>query len=159
MDNSTKKWMWLGWLLLAFAIVVLPGCGGNRAGTCRPKERGCACVQDACNDGLLCQAGTCQPQAVSGLSVSSGDARACEVLLGDGDVKIDHVEFGDHVTGRWLRQGDKVAVAFIANQDAPIGGNAMDVAYASGGSSPFTVLASHCYGQKGEELPGVAVHR
>ena len=144
-----------GFLLLASSALV--ACGSS-ATHCQTGQRGCPCEQGSCQAGAVCQAGMCQPEARSGLSVDSPHARACEVLLGDGTTHIDRVEFGAEVTGRWLRQGDKVAAAFVANRDTSLSGSPLDVAYAAIGSASFSVVASHCYGEKGEELPNVTVH-
>jgi hypothetical protein len=99
---------------------------------------------------------TCAGSAcvVTGLSASDAQARGCEVLLADGDGKIDHLGFGDGVTGKWLRQGDKVAAAFVSKGDSPPSG--VEVASSSGS---FTITRSHCYGKSGQELAGVTVGR
>jgi hypothetical protein len=143
---------------LFLALSTIAGCG-SPATKCEPGKLGCACALGSCQAGAVCEAGTCKPEARSGLSVDSSAARACEVLLGDGTTRIDRVEFAADVTGKWLRQGDKVAAAFVANRDTALGGSPLDVAYPAGSSMPFSVVASHCYGGKGEELSNVTVHR
>jgi hypothetical protein len=100
----------------------------------------------------LCVANVCTGENTAGLGVD-GHARACEVLMQEGGGKIDHVDYGNGVTGRWLRQGDKVAAAFTADGDHTIG--AVNVVYAGA----FSVVNSHCYGSRGEELAGATVHR
>jgi hypothetical protein len=98
-----------------------------------------------------------KPDQHTGLQVSSTSARGCEVLLTDGTTTIASVDFAAGVTGRWLRQGDKVAASFIADKDVAIGGSAVQVTSSANGS--FSVVRSHCYGRHGEELSGVTVHR
>src|SRR5258706_15522930 len=143
------------WMMgLVLTLILAVGCGTS-ASTCKPGEQGCACVAQACNSGLACVAGTCAPEQLAGLAVD-GPARGCEVLLGESGGKVDRVDFGADVTGRWLRQGDKGAAAFVANRDMPIGSSAVQVGYAGGS---FAVVNSHCYGSRGEELPGATVHR
>jgi hypothetical protein len=109
-------------------------------------------VAQGCNSGLICVGNTCTGENTAGLATDPR-ARGCEVLLADDSGKVDHLDFGDGVTGRWLRQGDKVAAAFISNRDQPIG--AVQVDYAGS----FSITNSHCYGSRGEELAGVTVHR
>jgi hypothetical protein len=135
------------------AICLLLAACSKSPSSCKPGESGCACVQDGCNAGLICVANMCSGENTAGLGVD-GHARSCEVLLQEGKGgKVDHLDFGNGVTGRWLRQGDKVAAAFLSDRDAPIG--AVQVVYAGG----FSITKSHCYGARGEELAGATVHR
>jgi hypothetical protein len=143
---------------LAVALFALAGCHHSGNSNCAPGERGCACGPlQTCQSGSSCSGGMCVPEGSSGLGVSDSQARGCEVLLSDGGGRIDRVDFGDNVTGRWLRQGDKVAAAFVANKDAPINGG-ITVTYAGNGNGSFNVVRSHCYGAKGEALPNAMVH-
>jgi hypothetical protein len=108
---------------------------------------------------VLALAGGCGSSSAPGKLAPLGfdsRARACEVVLGERTGKIDRVAFGDGVTGRWLRQGDKVAAAFMAAGDHTIG--AVQVGL-SGPAASFDVLASHCYGADGQELAGASVTR
>ena len=139
---------------LVLVLILAAGCS-SPAAMCKPGEKGCACVAQTCNGGLACIDGFCAPEQHAGLSVD-GNVRGCEVLLADAKGKVASVDFGDSVTGRWLRQGDKVAAAFVANKDSAIGSSAVQVAFAGGN---FDVVNSHCYGARGEELSGSAVHR
>jgi hypothetical protein len=154
-----RRWMHKRFGLVSSALLaatlLTSGCGKG-ANKCGPGERGCACVAQTCKGGLACTAGICTPEAMSPLGVSDSHARSCEVVLADGGGKIDEVNFGDTVIGRWLRQGDKVAAAFFAKQDSPIAG--VQVAYTGTGTNSYTVVLSHCYGAKGELLPGATVH-
>jgi hypothetical protein len=134
-----------------FVFLLLAGCSSS-PNNCNPGEAGCACVQQSCNDGLVCVGNSCTGENIAGLAVDS-QARGCEVLLAEDGGKVDHLNFGDGVTGRWLRQGDKVAAAFVSDRDQPIG--AVQVAYAGS----FSILNSHCYGSQGETLQGSTVHR
>src|SRR3954453_7104955 len=93
---------------------------------------------------LFC--GCSKPPENVGLGAGDPRARGCEVLLADGKSHIASVAFAGGVTGRWLRQGDKVAAAFVADRDVPLGAGALQI---SGGD--FEVLRSHCYGPSGEE--------
>src|SRR5688572_15046215 len=127
--------------LVCLGIVMLTACG--QSNPCGPGERGCACVQQSCNTGLVCSAGSCVDESRAGLSVD-GKARGCEVVLRDAEGgKLARVAFADDVQGKWLRQGDKIAAAFIAKDDRSIGGGAVQVAYAAGGDA-FEILKSHC---------------
>jgi hypothetical protein len=148
------KMMDLAISMLVGFVLMTAGCGKSPA-NCKPGEQGCACVAQGCNGGLVCNDGTCAAEQHAGLSVD-GAARSCEVLLADNGGKVASVDFGDQVLGRWLRQGDKVAAAFAANHDAPIGGGAVQVAFAG---KAFSILNSHCYGARGEELQGATVHQ
>jgi len=97
---------------------------------------------------LVCLLGAChgsKPDVVTNLAID-GTARGCEVLLKDGSAgKIARVDYGQGVTGKWLRQGDKVSAAFVADGDHTIG--AVQVVGPS-----FDVLRSHCYGKDGVEI-------
>jgi hypothetical protein len=137
--------LWAIWLFVA-------GCGSSNK--CNPGEKGCACIQSTCNDGLICSSGSCAEESHANLSVE-GNARSCEVLLHETNGTVGAVEFAKGVTGKWLRQGDKVAAAFLADQDHSISSGEVKVAYAGG----FEILKSHCYGGDGVELPNASVKR
>ena len=100
---------------------------------------------------LVASCSTSKPEAKTNLAVD-GKARGCEVLLHDGDAKIARVDFGDGVKGKWLRQGDKLSAAFVADGDHTIG--AVQVVGTS-----FDIMRSHCYGSDGVELAGATVRR
>src|SRR2546430_449597 len=102
---------------------------GSSSGTCKPGERGCACLQSTCGDGLICSSGSCAAESRANLSVDAA-ARSCEVLLHDTGGTVARVDFAKGVTGKWLRQGDKVSAAFLSDQDRAFGGGAVQVAYA-----------------------------
>jgi hypothetical protein len=91
----------------------------------------------------------------AGLAVE-GSARGCEVVLGETKGKIASVAFSDGVRGKWLRQGDKIAAAFIAREDTPMSG--VEVVFGKEGGA-FEILTSHCYGSRGELLAGATVRR
>jgi hypothetical protein len=136
-----------------FLLLLFAAACNNSQGSCKPGESGCACAQHTCNTGLVCVGNTCTGENTVGLAVDS-NARGCEVLLADDSAgKVDHLDFGNGVTGRWLRQGDKVAAAFVSDRDQPIG--SVQVAYAGS----FSIANSHCYGSRGELLQGSTVHR
>jgi hypothetical protein len=139
-------------IIAALALVGLSAGCGSSSSNCKPGEVGCACVQQGCNGDLICVGNTCTGGNIVGLAVDS-NARGCEVLLTEDSGKVDHLDFGDGVTGRWLRQGDKVAAAFVSDRDQPIG--AVQVDYAGS----FSIASSHCYGSQGELLQGSTVHR
>jgi hypothetical protein len=101
--------------------------------------------------GFLAGCHSSAPEPVTSLGID-GTARACEVLLKDGAAgKIDRVDYGQGVKGKWLRQGDKVSAAFVADGDHTIG--AVQVVGAS-----FDILRSHCYGKDGMDI-AAAVRR
>jgi hypothetical protein len=140
------------WMTL---LLALGAC--STSSSCPPGAAGCACQAQMCNAGLSCLGGTCRAESHTNLAVD-GKARACEVLLHETGGKIDGVAFDASATGRWLRQGDKVAAAFAAVKDAPIG--AVAVAWAGpDAASAFEVVGSHCYGADGVELAGATVRR
>jgi hypothetical protein len=136
----------------AIAMCLLLAACSKSPGNCKPGGNGCACVANGCTAGLMCVANVCSGENNAGLAFDAR-ARSCEVLLQENGGKVDHVDFGKGVNGRWLRQGDKVAAAFVADHDAPIG--AVQVVYAGA----FSITNSHCYGSRGEELTGATVHR
>jgi hypothetical protein len=138
------------WIVVVIALV--GGCGYSSH--CAPGEKGCACVAQSCNTGLVCNAGSCVDESRASLSVD-GNARGCEVVLHETKGRLSRVVFGNEVNGKWLRQGDKLATAFIVNHDRSIGGGEVQVGY----SGDFEIMKSHCYGVSGEELPGAQVRR
>ncbi len=135
---------------------------------CTAGEQGCECLEaNACNAGLICVNAICIPDDTDepdaddepdvidepdgdddpdvdapvdglGLAVDKDNARACEAVLTDAAGGIEAVAFGEGVKGRFMRRGERLAVAFIADGDAPIADNAVELVLKDG----FDDLAS-----------------
>jgi hypothetical protein len=80
-------------------LAVLGACGKpsttEGANACSVGSAGCACAPElACDDGLVCDEGSCHGAAVVGLSISDPNARACEVLLVETGAHVLSVDFG-----------------------------------------------------------------
>jgi hypothetical protein len=105
--------------------------------SCPEGNEGCACKEDGtCNTlggvDMVCQDSQCAlPQdepdpnnpndpVVSGFKVEPEQARGCEVVIIDPDNTIQNVTFNSTVKGHWMRRGNRIAVAFFAQENQAI---------------------------------------
>jgi hypothetical protein len=143
-------------------LAVLGACGKpsttEGANACSVGSAGCACAPElACDDGLVCDEGSCHGAAVVGLSISDPNARACEVLLVETGAHVLSVDFGVEVQGTHVREAPKTALSFISQSDAPIPDGAVQVRFAEGQGAPPEVGIVHCSDKQGARLPGAKV--
>lgn len=127
---------------------------------CRAGTVGCPCNDTRCDSGLSCEAGTCRGVLTSGLKVTDPLARSCEVLVKDTGGRFSEVVFSGAVTGRVIREGDKTAIAFHANTDASIGGDAVEVAFTGQVEridQALELTSARCFDASGTALAGTAL--
>ncbi len=124
---------------------------------CVVASANCPCDDTRCDTGLVCQEGTCRAVATTGLKIASPLARSCEVLVQETNGKLADVAFSGAVTGRVVREGDRAALAFHANSDAAIGGDAVEVAFTGAvetADQALQLVSARCFDQSGAALPG-----
>ena len=147
-----------GQAALLFVLAML-GSGCDRGDACAPGAEGCvarACVagvercpcraDGSCNAGLVCAAGTCSAASVATLEVS-GDARSCEVLLEGPGAGEAVVSFRDGVRGVARSRGDRIALAFFADEDRALPTVAASVTLA--GTRALRRGPTNCFDRRG----------
>ena len=72
-------------------------------------------------------AGSGSSLAEVGVRVLDDKARSCEFILLDSGGRLERVEFGDAVRGEAVREGDRMGVALLHEDDAPFTGAAAQV--------------------------------
>lgn len=92
------------------------------------------------------------PEVVFGVTVSDAKARACEVVLTEGTRDVTGVTFGDGVKGQWSRWAPRVAIAFTATTDAPLGTAATLKLRVRAPEASFPAQAVTCYDRAGAKL-------
>lgn len=147
----------------------------------------CVCRSgNTCDTGLMCSAGRCIPGGTqdggtpdSGASLDGGGggidgggvtvpvtlvvsnpaARACEVVVQDGAQVITGLSFSNTVEGRFLRRGERLAVAFSArsNMVLPADGATIQLQMASTSLNGITLTNNRCFDAQGRALPGATV--
>src|SRR5690606_31125183 len=108
---------------------------------------------DGCDEGLVCMDGTCTGPRELTLSIP-GEARACEVLLRDGEAQVASIAF-DGASGAHVREAPLTSVSFSAPSDAAIAAHAVRVQVV--GEGDFTIERSRCFDSSGRELSGASV--
>ena len=99
------------------------------------------------------------PRDGLGLAISSDAARACEVVLSDVEEAIAEVTFDAGVTGRFMRRGERVAIAVIADADEPIAEGAVGFTLSpdAEGAEGVTFLIAQCFDLQRQALNGAEV--
>ncbi len=121
---------------------------------CSAGSENCACNAGSCNDGLSCQDNVCVTSAASsGLRVQSAEARACNFLLSP-VAKDTRVVFAETVQGKFLRQGDKLAVSFLSKDNQAFAADALSVENAPAG---MQISRARCFDAQGAAISGEAV--
>lgn len=159
---------------LSVVVAALVGVGGCTS--CDPPAQGepdagpkaecvvasanCPCDDTRCDTGLICQEGTCRAVETTGLKIADPRARSCEVLVLETDGKLADVAFSGAVTGRVVREGNRAALAFHANSDAAIAGDAVEVAFTGAvetADQALQLVSARCFDASGAALPGVGL--
>lgn len=135
--------------LIMGALIWMTGCTSEPA-ECTRGTDGCPCESGSvCDDGLVCESNTCRAPREVTLRVDDADARACEVLLHDGDAHVASVRF-EGVAGAHVREAPRTALSF-AGGDGAIPGGAVRVQVVGDGDA-FTVERARCFDSSGHEL-------
>ncbi len=133
------------------------------AGVCGPRtscegELGCACDGGSCDTGLTCEADVCTADNVVLISLSGGDARACDLVVETTGRKVADISFPAGYRGKMRTRDLKTAIAVIRTADTAIDGVTAalvfegDDAVADGEAS---VTTTSCYGRLGAADSGV----
>jgi hypothetical protein len=148
-------------IALAFALAACGGGSGDGA-VCDDGALGCVCSPaQTCDDGLACVDQQCQRPDALDLAVSDPAARSCELLVRESGTRVVGADFGAAVTGVHLREGDRSAVSFFANQDdaIPSGDISLQVVALSAGaaSAGVEIVTARCFDRDGRELADATV--
>ena len=99
------------------------------------------------------------PPESLGLAIRPDTARACEVVLSDTAEAISEVTFDAGVTGRFMRRGERVAIAFVVDGDTPIAEGAVGFTLSpdAEGAENVTFLIAQCFDLQRQPLDGAGV--
>lgn len=78
-------------------------------------------------------------------------ARSCDLLIVEGETRIEAVVFGEGVQGTFVREAPNVAVSFIATEDSSIDADAVVVQLADA-DGEFEITQVACADSAGEPL-------
>ena len=95
-----------------------------------------------------------------GLGLDNSDVRACEVVLKDPQNKIGEVVFdSDSVEGRFMRRGERIALAFHSKGGAEIADGAVGFTPGNGAMDleGIEVVVGQCVDAQGQPLAEVEV--
>ncbi|MCK6549423.1 hypothetical protein L6R52_26525 [Myxococcota bacterium] len=136
------------------ALGALAGCSSGDP--CAAGAEACTCRAStpACDDGLGCTNGTCTKLDETALSISSADARACDVLVEDAGVVVEGAAFTG-ATGQVVREAPQTAISFFAASDAPFAAGA--VRLRTRGTGTPRVVSATCFDAAGRALANVTV--
>lgn len=150
---------WRGFSCVALiAMLAVAACGDDDDGGAT--DAGADGSTAACDSENPCGAGfVCvDERCVAGGDVSvaiSPAARACEVLLQDGDdAEAVSVRFGEGAKGSFVRRAPRLALSFVADDDHAVSAASV-VPVAVGGGVPSLIKAT-CFDKDSKELPETA---
>ncbi len=124
---------------------------------CPAGTAGCPCdTGNRCDDGLVCEADTCEEAQAGGFRVSDPNARSCEVLLQETTARITGIEFGAGVQGAMERRAPKVALSFLREADGGFETGSVTLQL-EGPSDGYAVRNARCFNNQGEPIDGVEV--
>ena len=92
------------------------------------------------------------PEQAFGVTVADARARACEVVLTEGKREVSAISFAAGVKGQWSRWAPRVAFAFTATADKPLGGVATLTLRIKGTEAQFPSQEVTCYDRSGAKL-------
>lgn len=131
------------------ALVCMTGVACSAEAIC-PGSEGCVCQSAAaCDDGLACSEGACQRPREIAISVD-GAARACELIILDGDAVVAGVTVDDQVRGTHVREAPRTAVSFTARNDASIRNGSVRLRVI--GAGEVRVDRARCFDSEGHLL-------
>lgn len=129
-------------------------CASN---VCSPKsdctgELACACNAGACGEGLLCEADVCTATNALLVTLSGGDARACDLKVTTSSRRVVDVVFPAGVRGRSQMRDGVAAVSLIRTLDTPLAGTVAALVFEGADATDASLvseLKSTCYGRTG----------
>lgn len=146
-------------------LILLSACGGGGSGdggACDDGGLGCVCSPtQTCDDGLSCVDQQCQHPDTLDLAVSDKAARSCELLVRETGTRVVGADFSSSVTGVHLREGDRSALSFFANDDGAIASGSISLEVvapsADSAASGVNIVTARCFDRDGRELAGATV--
>ncbi|MCA9514458.1 MAG: hypothetical protein KC635_05910 [Myxococcales bacterium] len=137
-------------------------CGSDNM--CGPKttctgELGCACDGTTCDEGLTCNGGLCTQANALFVTLSGGDARACDLRIKTTGRKVKDVSFPAGFRGKMRTRDLDTAIAVIRTTDTAMDGVAVglvfdgDDAVADGEA---TLESATCYDRLGAATTAVS---
>ncbi len=102
----------------------------------------------------MCTEGVCEGVVVSGLTISSPEARSCELLLQESAGRVLGATYADGVQGAWRKRAPNVAVAISQTSDAPLPAGVVRLEV-GGDAAGVTIAEVSCFDAQGARLDGV----
>lgn len=137
---------------------------------CTPGEEDCTCATgNECLDGLVCEANKCVPEQVvtpdcgdakncMAISLTGGDARACDLLVATTGRKVDEVVYPTGFKGAMRTRDLQTAIAVIVDGDVALTGTVAKVMFegdAAVAAGEASVSKTTCYDKTGAAASGV----
>lgn len=132
----------------------------DMGGECTPGQAGCVCVAEdsSCEGGAMCVEGICKGvETVSGLTVSSDKARACEFLfeMSEGTTLLG-ADYDEGIEGALRQRGERSAIAITSMEDAALPSSVLQLKL-DGPVSGVKISEARCYDNAGELLSDAEV--
>ena len=105
--------------------------------------------------GLVCGAdGKCGGVTAKGVRIVDSAARGCELLLTEAaGTTVANVTFSNGLKGTWVREAPKVAVTFVAGDNAAITDGSVQLGL-TGTNAAVSLAAGSCVDLNGARLNG-----
>ena len=134
------------------------GCGNGGGSDCLTREAGCPCSPTSeCGAGLDCVSNLCVQPLESALEVNASDARACELVVRDGESRVTGVSFAEAAQGTEIRRGARTAITFVAREDRALAAPGSLRTVGATRRTDVTVEQSRCFDRGGNEIAGSSV--
>ena len=111
----------------------------------------------ACGGGAKSPVDGGAPMRDVGLTVNDARARACDVLITEGQRQVTGVTFDASVKGQWSRWEPRVAIAFTAKEDKAFRGVGKLTVRVPQDGADFSSIDVTCYDRAGAKLAGAKV--
>jgi len=147
------------WVIsIGSGTLLVTGCGNRGGSDCLTREVGCLCSPTSeCAEGLDCVSNSCVQPVESALEVNASDARACELVVRDGQSRVTGVSFADSAQGTEIRRGARTAITFVAREDRALAAPASLRTVGETRQLDVTVEQSRCFDRGGNEIAGSSV--
>lgn len=130
---------------------------------CRPRtdcagELGCDCDAGACDEGLTCEDGTCTVANGVLVTLTGGDARACDVLVDSATRQTESVVFPAGLRGRHRARGERTAISLIRTEDSAVSGVVAAIVFegdVEASADDIGAVSATCYDRLGNPVDGV----
>lgn len=134
--------------------------------TCSPRqtcdgELGCACNNGACNDDLECIDDVCRSAGALLVTISGGDARACDLRITTGDRRVKESTFPAGILGKSASRNEINALALIRTEDSALSGVVAVLEFEGDdpvNSDLVTNIETTCYDRLGNAVDDVSAN-